>query len=721
MLKIRSVGLAALAAMAVVVACGHGSSGGGVLIDPPVKTALPPLPKFTNVAATVNGDAATVTFDPVDGAADYRIYPLPPDSDIAINPTGSIVVTNGVYRCGGAREELYYTVDGYWPTNGDNCAAGTTIVNGAVEGFTRADADASLGWVYTTAGSGRVPVYAVGLGDKKSDNENAAAYANVDGTVWPVFKSTRQKEYTTDQTQQQALLAAGGRDDGIVFYVPSSAGSNTKPLYEAKINVQPTGADDIIFWVDGAEGTQRGSQGTVAFNVLSAPDTDTAPLQRVHSQPVFSGEHDELVAGLARYRQARFEGDIPVTGLRWAGLTGTTTLVIEALDSGCPNQGFFSPTHLDSFTFVVGDPRNPVKDANGQSTDTMPPWLTFDELKSASPTGEVFLNGQYAATNQPRAIARSFVQLGPAAPPDMDFYAGFEVGTQLEPFTSIPAPKNEGAEYWYDSPTYSLSTYADPNVFFGVELGELWMTAQDADADTLGKVRLTPKQMATIGDSTYLHVTEEVDMTSSQRRYPQIIISDQAPPIQDDMAKGNSLVIQTHNWAPNYLLLQVCDHVEWQPNAQCPDLPLTAPDLPPRFQVPAELAGFDRNVKWDVYVSTSRVYLLLNDVPQSCTLLSAPAADGVVHGTPQGSVSVTFGDVLYHSVVEQDGPCGDLNETGSVSPENPPAVAGQPTTYNYITNNVRFMTRRHFDNLGFKSGVPAPSWDETRFPCASGQ
>jgi len=84
-------------------------------------------------------------------------------------------------------------------------------------------------------------------------------------------------------------------------------------------------------------------------------------------------------------------------------------------------------------------------------------------------------------------------------------------------------------------------------------------------------------------------------------------------------------------------------------------------------------------------------------------------------------VSVTFGDVLYHSVVEQDGPCGDLNETGSVSPENPPAVAGQPTTYNYITNNVRFMTRRHFDNLGFKSGVPAPSWDETRFPCASGQ
>jgi hypothetical protein len=28
-------------------------------------------------------------------------------------------------------------------------------------------------------------------------------------------------------------------------------------------------------------------------------------------------------------------------------------------------------------------------------------------------------------------------------------------------------------------------------------------------------------------------------------------------------------------------------------------------------------------------------------------------------------------------------------------------------------------TKRHFDDLGFKSGVPAPTWNETTHPCGA--
>jgi hypothetical protein len=33
--------------------------------------------------------------------------------------------------------------------------------------------------------------------------------------------------------------------------------------------------------------------------------------------------------------------------------------------------------------------------------------------------------------------------------------------------------------------------------------------------------------------------------------------------------------------------------------------------------------------------------------------------------------------------------------------------------------HMTFETRRHFDELGFKSGVAAPTWDETKVPCSS--
>jgi hypothetical protein len=52
---------------------------------------------------------------------------------------------------------------------------------------------------------------------------------------------------------------------------------------------------------------------------------------------------------------------------------------------------------------------------------------------------------------------------------------------------------------------------------------------------------------------------------------------------------------------------------------------------------------------------------------------------------------VTFGDVIYHS--------------------------GADSVFAFHRAHQQQFAKRHFDNLGFKSGVEAPMWDEGRFPC----
>jgi hypothetical protein len=63
---------------------------------------------------------------------------------------------------------------------------------------------------------------------------------------------------------------------------------------------------------------------------------------------------------------------------------------------------------------------------------------------------------------------------------------------------------------------------------------------------------------------------------------------------------------------------------------------------------------------------------------------------------PAGPVTVTYGDVLYHSEVDV--------------PEPP---------YTFLNKHMHIETRRHFDELAYKAGVPAPPWDERTIPCAT--
>src|SRR5207249_10720720 len=124
-----------------------------------------------------------------------------------------------------------------------------------------------------------------------------------------------------------------------------------------------------------------------------------------------------------------------------------------------------------------------------------------------------------------------------------------------------------------------------------------------------------------------------------------------------------------------------CDHQFWDVNNQCPVFDLyhvVDPNDPTKriglaaTNEPGEQVGMDRMTHFEAYISTKRVYLFLNGEPYGCTNLPAVSV-------PAGPVTVTYGDVLYHSIVD--------------------------LTFSYTKQYMQTLSRRHYDNLGFKSGV----------------
>jgi len=70
------------------------------------------------------------------------------------------------------------------------------------------------------------------------------------------------------------------------------------------------------------------------------------------------------------------------------------------------------------------------------------PSITLDEARLSS--GEAFINGQHDPTSRPKPIARAYVDVTPAAQPQMDFLATFDEGTPWGPFTDFAgSPKNQ--------------------------------------------------------------------------------------------------------------------------------------------------------------------------------------------------------------------------------------------------------------------------------------
>lgn len=621
----------------------------------PGSPGVPLLPKLKNVVAVVDDDRAAVTFEPVEGARDYRVYPLPAAGDVQVSSTGAVAIKNALYRCAGDRFAPRAVKDG---DPGQANGWTTTWVNRAVEGVSRTEADATLGQVFAEPGAGRLPVYALGAPESDADN-------NCGGETWA---ASRSKRYTVSDTERAQLLGQGYRDDGVVFYAPSAGDVPVKTGVSSGIR---------LYFSSAAEVAARKPLGPeTAFSVLSAAGADTVALKRVHYHGGCGGTHDELVTA-GGYARALTQANQPFFSVQWSGLTAETVLVVEALDKGCPFQGHASARAVPA-------------------TNLADRFFTLAELVASVPDGEVYLNGQHQA-GAPKAVARTFIKVQPKPRPAMEWSAGFGPG-ETWTFTETGRQNHGSQDLQLTGNGVDVQFYdLEPDVYgLGTVGGELWVTYADWGADVPGKFRLTPKQTATLAADSYLHATMTTELWSTGRRYAQLIVSDVALPIQDNLAKGTSLIVQTRGPWPFEVELQSCAHRSWDVNDQCPRYRIGhkpfvgAPWAPAPFV--SELVGPSQLVRVDLYASTSRAYLLVDGRPYGCARLVAGPAAGPLH--------VTFGDVLYHSGVDEP-------------------VVSKPTSYQFLFDHQLTETRRQFDNLGFESGVAAPAWNESLVPCAT--
>jgi hypothetical protein len=696
-------------------ACGDGlTCSGGACRKPCAAgdgSCVPELPTIQNVRVTMHGDTAIVEFEPIAGALDYRIYPEPDAADWLIGDKGEVGVKNGIYRCAGDRVFQAREAD---TANLFDCSL--SGCDNARHNYVRSAAEATLGYVYLTPGPDRLPVYRV------ADPSGGGGFRNADWVV-PLYSEANSAEYLTDTTARDALLAKGWRDDGIAFYTAKSATKNVYRIHYAP-GADWQGDNVVFFFTDGPEHDARAAQPAAEiadlgqrFTIMDTQEPDSVELHRV----TYPGSFDVLAAGDARFDQVLHQGVKPVWSLTWPGVTAKTRFIVEALDAGCPFAGgYISAAHAD---------------ADIDRTSMMPfnqPSLTLDEARLTS--GEVFINGQHDPANRPKPVARAYVDLTPDAPPKMDFLATFDQGADWEPFTKW----TDNNAFIFRNSQWAVDTSGCTNNFtFGPLLGQLVLGF--ADGGSSCNVSITPRQVPTkIAPDHFLHVRMSSDIPSTNRRYPQIMITN--VPLMDDPAPdaGNIDNVPVHSRLGNFpyevagpdmklgtaddipaeggqtivvqpfggyqeTQIEYCDTRGWGVSQQCNRANVYgfhAGDYQDTWKQPwtpvpvqGDLAGYDRPVQWDVYSSTTRVYVFMDGKPAACAVLP----EGRM---PAGPVTVAYRAVIYH--------CG-IDET--VTPDD--------TGHQYEHQYSLCHSDRHMDDFGIDLSVPAPEWDETTLPCGT--
>jgi hypothetical protein len=697
---------------------------GGVL---PPDSGLPPLPSLSHVQALVRGNSARITFDPYPDATDYRVYVLPQPGDVLLDASGAMVgVRNATYRCAGVRAAPEIIVDGDQGPGGavPQDVFTNTLVSGQVgSSYTRTTADATLGYAFEDPAPGTAAVHAVG---------DPGIYA--DNYMYGVREPyTRSKLYVLDAS---TYLAKGWRDDGVAFYVPDTAtsaacGGSTPVAVATKDVALSQFVTHLYFPGGGAEAAALGG-GTHAFYVCPSQVSGSKPAMRVNYQVVSGEGHDELVLGSEAFGRARCQASTfdacsvapqSTWQVHWSNIQGPTQLVVEALDQGCPFQG------------LIGHDVVAPASAGDAITE---PLTTIDAVRAAAPNGEVFLNGDFDGTT-PHPIARSVVSVSPATRPPMDFASDFS-GTpetfveilnsdgsndcgEIEALTQVGEQNLlccggcQSNDHHYQSATYDMLARQGASYSFGIVEGEFSTFLGG------GSVRVAPRNApATVASGSYLHVVLEGSAFTTDRRYPQIFVSQQdllssqwlladSPDISPKVQPV--LILQPFDQGDKTLEIQLCNQRPWDVNNQCPSFQLEKLDPTPGMQ--SATANFtpypemfehlqdDDSARLELYLSTAKAYVFFEGQPYGCvdlthrTMLdSAGAAITPAPAPPAGAVTVAFGTVLYHA-------------------------AAQGTILNMMSafhmKHEFASDLKHFDYFAFKSGEPEPAWDRSRFPC----
>jgi len=660
--------------------------------------ALPELPALENLEVMMNVDTARIEFEPVSGARDYRVYPLPADDDILVGENGEVVVQNAIYRCAGDRP-MTKRID-------DPAGFYDASLTADVFGYTRSEGEAILGYAYLVPGPDREPVYR--LANPIGKGGHAWDYTTVPSSEY------NSADYVVGEEARDARLAEGYRDDGIAFYAPTAG---TVPVYrrEYPADVDGPNPNSVIYYTDGPEydshepGEDEEPEAVVDFSerfrLLETAENGAVPLYRVFY--LADNAFDVLAAGDSRYERALEQGNLPLWSVTWPGLEGPTTLVVEALDQGCPfPNGYIS--YMDA-------PCNP-------ETDGCYPSITLDEARLES--GEVFINGTHDPANRPKPVARAFVEVTPEDPPEMDFFEGFDPGSEWADYDQYDTFNNGIFLRRNDDWVIEYSGCHEGNTV-GPVLGQLVFGGGDYGSSC--NMSIVPRGISPeIQSDTYLHMRMTTEIPSTHRRYPQVMLTtaelanvgdlnENDVPVRHRLGplpfeetyvphSGSEKTIIVQPFGSNHeLQIQFCDGRGWGVSAQCPRANVygylsgsyeeesTEPWRP--VPVLGEMAGHDRPVRFDVYVSTSRVYVTLDGKPAGCAVL--PEGQGI-----EGPVTPIFGAVIYHGGIDE-------------------AVTEESSPHQYLRSYSLVHYDRKIDDLGIDLETEAPPWDESVLPCGT--
>lgn len=672
--------------------CGEGDltcSAGACLMTAP---ALPELPPIENVRVIMNTDTARVEFEPIDAALDYRIYPLPNDDDILVGEDGELVINNAIYRCAGDRPFTRRQDD-----PGGFFDASTTAM---VHDYQRTEEEAILGYAYTIPGPDRSPVY------RMANPDGAGGYAW--DYVTPPSSEYNSADYVVGEDERDRLIAMGYRDDGIAFYAPTDG---TRPVYRLEYEDGDMGSHSTIFFNDGPEHDAHAddSDGVAdmgeRFRLLDEPADGAVPVYRVYY--LMTNAFDVLAAGEARYQRALNQGNLPVWSLTWPGLTEPTTLVLEALDQGCP-----FPNGYISYESAPGNP----------DTDGHYPSITLDQARLES--GEAYVNGQHDPANRPKPIARAFVDVSPEPAPEMDWYESFDVGGNWAEFDQFDTFNNGIYLRRNDDWVIEFSGCGEGNTV-GPVLGQLVFGGGDYGSSC--NMSIVPRAVEPeIKSDSYVHLRMTTEIPSTHRRYPQIMLTttplanvgelneNDVPvrhrlgplPFEEDYVahsgSEHTIVVQPFSSA-HEMQIEFCDGRGWGVSVQCPRANIygfhvgsyedewDAPWVP--MPVLGDMVGHDRPVRFDVYASTKRVYVTLDGKPAGCAVLP----EGRM---PEGRITPIFGSVIYHGGIDE-------------------AVTEESSPHQYLRKYSLVHYDRKIDDLGIELDAEPPAWDESLLPCGT--
>jgi len=226
-------------------------------------------------------------------------------------------------------------------------------------------------------------------------------------------------------------------------------------------------------------------------------------------------------AGSRQHNDAQAPARTLLRQIEVTGLTGPTTIVIEAIDRVCPFTGIHGSEHA---TVPVEISELPLADRQAFST------FTEEQIRAAY--GSLIVNGHGPGVvlgapsprSRPRVLARTTVVVTPtgAPPPDVgSFFDSFDDAGDQPSFLREVANSNGRSQQGkvLTNSQWGFYTWgADLSQFF-VERGQLHSVLADWGQDIFASNVAIPRRTFAVSDTGYLHLHYEVASDTTARRY----------------------------------------------------------------------------------------------------------------------------------------------------------------------------------------------------------